>query len=473
MRRRRTEAAGGYNVWPVFTDALSGLVTVLVFLVTVFVIGETWLAREVSGRDDAIGELRVQLARLHAQLGLSERRAQVAETRAAEAEATIGDRELDLADLRAALAQAEATRLRLNVELERSRHALDDQQARQLQEREAATVQTRTLGEERAALLARAAAQAQALDASEDRRRTAEAGIAELNARLARLQTDLERLQQALALAEDQRRQDDEAHAAALAAGRRQAAAALAQAEAALAAGQQRAAAELDTERQAAAERLAALAAEKEQLERERLALAGQLDEQATALAATQTRLAERDATVTAQAERLDELDRQVRLRLVERVEQLSRYASEFFGRLRTLFEDDPDIRVVGDRFVFQSEVLFGSGEAALTEAGKPDLDKFAGVYRQLSGRLPEDLPVIIEIIGHTDRAPIRASRFRSNWELSTARAQAVVDYLIRQGIPPQRLAAVGMGEFHPVDSAETPEAYRRNRRIELKITSR
>ncbi|HNM44583.1 OmpA family protein, partial [Plasticicumulans sp.] len=230
---------------------------------------------------------------------------------------------------------------------------------------------------------------------------------------------------------------------------------------------------ELDTERQAAAERLAALAAEKEQLERERLALAGQLDEQATALAATQTKLAERDATVTEQAERLDELDRQVRLRLVERVEQLSRYASEFFGRLRTLFEDDPDIRVVGDRFVFQSEVLFGSGEAALSEAGKPDLDKFAGVYRQLSGRLPEDLPVIIEIIGHTDREPIRASRFRSNWELSTARAQAVVDYLIRQGIPPQRLAAVGMGEFHPVDPADTPEAFRRNRRIELKITSR
>ncbi|HMW41372.1 MAG TPA: OmpA family protein, partial [Plasticicumulans sp.] len=241
------------------------------------------------------------------------------------------------------------------------------------------------------------------------------------------------------------------------------------QAAAALGVEHQRAA----VEREAAAAQLAALEAEKARLERERAALAGRLDEQATALAATQTKLAERDATVTEQAERLDELDRQVRLRLVERVEQLSRYASEFFGRLRTLFEDDPDIRVVGDRFVFQSEVLFGSGEAALSEAGKPDLDKFAGVYRQLSGRLPEDLPVIIEIIGHTDREPIRASRFRSNWELSTARAQAVVDYLIRQGIPPQRLAAVGMGEFHPVDPADTPEAFRRNRRIELKITSR
>lgn len=473
MRRRRTEAAGGYNVWPVFTDALSGLVTVLVFLVTVFVIGETWLAREVSGRDDAIGELRVQIARLQTQLGLSERRAQVAETRAAEADATIGERELDLADLRAALAQADATRLRLGAELERSRHALDEQKARQLQAQDEADRQARALGGERDALLARAAAQAQALDAGERQRLAAEAGIAGLNLRLSRLQGDLERLQQALALAEDQRRQDAEAHAAALATERRQAAATLAeahtQAAAALGVEHQRAA----VEREAAAAQLAALEAEKARLERERAALAGRLDEQATALAATQTKLAERDATVTEQAERLDELDRQVRLRLVERVEQLSRYASEFFGRLRTLFEDDPDIRVVGDRFVFQSEVLFGSGEAALSEAGKPDLDKFAGVYRQLSGRLPEDLPVIIEIIGHTDREPIRASRFRSNWELSTARAQAVVDYLIRQGIPPQRLAAVGMGEFHPVDPADTPEAFRRNRRIELKITSR
>jgi len=159
--------------------------------------------------------------------------------------------------------------------------------------------------------------------------------------------------------------------------------------------------------------------------------------------------------------------------KLLERVEELEKYASDFFGRLREVFANNPDIKVVGDRFVFQSEVLFASGDATLSESGSGDLDKFAMVYQQLAARLPPDLPVINEVQGHTDRAPIRSGRFPSNWELSTARAQQVVNYLIQQGIPPQRLAAVGMGEYHPLDPADTPEAYRRNRRIELKITSR
>ena len=170
---------------------------------------------------------------------------------------------------------------------------------------------------------------------------------------------------------------------------------------------------------------------------------------------------------------RIEALDSALKKKLLERVEELEKYASDFFGRLREVFANNPDIKVVGDRFVFQSEVLFASGEATLSSSGSGDLDKFAMVYQQLAARLPPDLPVIIEVQGHTDRAPIRGGRFPSNWELSTARAQQVVNYLIQQGIPPERLAAVGMGEYHPLDPADNPEAYRRNRRIELKITSR
>ena len=201
--------------------------------------------------------------------------------------------------------------------------------------------------------------------------------------------------------------------------------------------------------------------------------LTAELERLNRALAAHQQDLAQRDAVIVEQKGRIEALDSALKKKLLERVEELEKYASDFFGRLREVFANNPDIKVVGDRFVFQSEVLFASGDATLSESGSGDLDKFAMVYQQLATRLPPDLPVIIEVQGHTDRAPIRSGRFPSNWELSTARAQQVVNYLIQQGIPPQRLAAVGMGEYHPLDPADTPEAYRRNRRIELKITSR
>lgn len=206
-----------------------------------------------------------------------------------------------------------------------------------------------------------------------------------------------------------------------------------------------------------------------EELEQLKLALSGSEKQ----LAVANTELAQRDTLIGEQQERLEAMDRLIKRRLLERVEELEKYASDFFGRLREVFAGNPDIKVVGDRFVFQSEVLFGSGEAMLSQAGKADLDKFVKVYSQVAEDLPKDLPVIIEVQGHTDRMPIHTPRFRSNWELSTQRALDVVNYLIEQGIPPRHLAAVGMGEYHPLDPAVTAEAYRRNRRIELKITSR
>ncbi len=165
-------------------------------------------------------------------------------------------------------------------------------------------------------------------------------------------------------------------------------------------------------------------------------------------------------------------MDRLIKRRLVERVEELEKYSSEFFGRLREIFSDNADIKIVGDRFIFQSEVLFPSGRARLRPGGERSLDKFVQVYRQLAGRLPPDLPVLIEVQGYTDRVPINTARFANNRELSVARAMGVLDHLVTQGIPPERLAAVGMGEFHPIDERDTAEAYHRNRRIELKITA-
>ena len=158
---------------------------------------------------------------------------------------------------------------------------------------------------------------------------------------------------------------------------------------------------------------------------------------------------------------------------LAQRVQELSRFRSEFFGRLRAILGDRPDIRVVGDRFVFQSEVFFDPGQAILQPGGRAELDKLAAALIELDKQIPKDIAWVLRVDGHTDVRPIASSQFPSNWELSAARAISVVQYLITKGISPQRLVAAGFGEFQPLDPGTGDEAYRRNRRIELKLTER
>jgi chemotaxis protein MotB len=159
---------------------------------------------------------------------------------------------------------------------------------------------------------------------------------------------------------------------------------------------------------------------------------------------------------------RIADLGQRLNVALAQRVQELSRYRSEFFGRLRAILANRPEIRVVGDRFVFQSEVFFDAGLATLRPEGRAELDKLA-----------KEIPWVLRVDGHTDIRPIQSPQFPSNWELSAARAISVVQYLISKGVPPQRLVAAGFGEFQPLDTAQNDEAYRRNRRIELKLTER
>lgn len=338
MGRRRRPQAAGFDIWPAFTDALGGLVVVLVFLITLFVASEVLVGREMLSRDTAIGQLQEIIEHL---------------------EALAGD------------AEAEAVRLREEI----------------------VGLQGRL--RERSSKLTEAQEAYRALE------RAREGEVAELTLRAESLTTELERLRRALA-------------------GR-------------------------ETE----------------------------LTEAGQELQRYQAQTVDLNARIAEQAGQIEAMDALIKRRLLDRVEELERYASDFFGRLREVFADNPNIKVEGDRFVFQSEVLFPSGEAVLSPQGREGLDKFVEVYRQVADQLPPDLPVIIQVQGHTDRLPIRTARFASNWELSTARALDVVQYLIDQGIPPQRLAAVGMGEYHPISEGEGPESLRRNRRIELKITSR
>ncbi len=173
------------------------------------------------------------------------------------------------------------------------------------------------------------------------------------------------------------------------------------------------------------------------------------------------------------QSAELEALGKRLNIILAQRVNLLEQYRSEFFGRLREILGDSPYVRVEGDRFVLQAELLFESGSADLGQEGKRHLIQIAGILHQLSKKIPDDLNWILRIDGHTDRVPIHTPLFPSNWELSTARAVAVVRFLGNNGIPENRMAATGFSKYHPIDTAETLEAYQKNRRIEMKLTAR
>ncbi len=168
------------------------------------------------------------------------------------------------------------------------------------------------------------------------------------------------------------------------------------------------------------------------------------------------------------------DLGQRLNVALAQRVQELTRYRSDFFGKLREILGNRPDIRVVGDRFVFQSELFFDSGTAALRPQGTAELDKVASAVLDLQKQIPSEINWVLRVDGHTDTRQLSAaSQFKTNWELSAARAISVVQYLISKGVPPQRLVAAGFGEFQPIDPGTTEEAFSHNRRIELKLTER
>jgi chemotaxis protein MotB len=170
---------------------------------------------------------------------------------------------------------------------------------------------------------------------------------------------------------------------------------------------------------------------------------------------------------------RLADLGARLNLALAQRVQELTRYRSDFFGRLRNVLAARQEFRVVGDRFVIQSEILFEAGQANLNPAGLPELDKLAVALKEVSAEIPSDIAWVLRVDGHTDKRPIQSPQFPSNWELSVARSIAVVRYLATKGIPENRLLAAGFGEFQPIEAGEGEEIFRRNRRIELKLTER
>jgi len=194
-------------------------------------------------------------------------------------------------------------------------------------------------------------------------------------------------------------------------------------------------------------------------------ALRDQLASLATALGVSEKKNKDSD-------ERISELGQRLNVALAQHVQELSSYRSDFFGKLREVLGNRPDIRIVGDRFVLQSEIFFDTGRADLKPEGRAELDKVAAAIAELESQIPAEIPWILRVDGHTDVRPI-IGQFKSNWDLSAERAISVVQYMVAKGVKPSRLVAAGFGEFQPIDTGTTEDAFRRNRRIEFKLTER
>lgn len=209
-----------------------------------------------------------------------------------------------------------------------------------------------------------------------------------------------------------------------------------------------------------------AATAQVELLNRQMAAIREQLGKLEEALGIANKDLSGKDAKIA-------DLGRQLNIALANRVGELERYRSEFFGKLREALGERSDVQIVGDRFIVPTDILFESASAELGAAAQGRLDSLAATVREVSAEIPSSIDWVLRIDGHTDRRPIHTERFPSNWELSTARAVAIVKYLVVQGIPAHRLSANGFGQFQPIDTADSAEAYARNRRIELQLTNR
>ena len=399
------------NIWPGFVDSLATLLMVIIFLLMIFVVAQFYLSKALTGRDEALERLNQEVAELADLLDL-ERRTNI--------------------DLRSNLAQ-------LSSELQSTLKDRDDFAADLTQLRGArdALVATLESMQKRSEKLesARSLLQVQ-LDESNATVETNKETIDTQLKQLVELQQDIS----AMKVLRDELERDLKTM--------------MRRVEASDSA--------LTSEREISA----AAKAQVNLLNRQIAALREQMQILNTALEASEARDKEQKAQIS-------DLGKRLNVALAGKVQELARYRSEFFGRLRDVLGDRPDIQIVGDRFIFQSEVLFESGSAEIGPDGKPQLEQLARTLMEISNKIPEDIAWILRIDGHTDRLPIRNERFHSNWELSTARAISVVKFLMRHGIPATRLAATGFGEFQPIDARIDEIAFRRNRRIELKFTER
>jgi chemotaxis protein MotB len=475
------------NAWPGYVDALATMLMVIIFVLLVFVLAQAFLSVALSGRDRALDRLGRQMAEISDLLSLER-------GRTSELQLSIAGLNRDLTDARAKsdslgqqLTGAARDQVRITAERDALRTERDrlfarladaDLQSRSAQSRnEALQLQLAEIGKrgdaasQASATNAAQAAQnlaqfnvtaAQLADAKrqlastqsliEDMKRaadatdkTVQADRATIAAKLSDIARMSDQLRALTALRDELERQAQDAASRATTEADRARATAL----------------QLNDEKRLGESARAQVALLNQQLDQLRLQMAGV----AKALDASEATAKDKDTQIANLGSRLNAA-------LAQKVEELQRYRSDFFGRLREVLANRPGITVVGDRFVFQSEVLFPVGSADLTQAGTDQMRALAGTLKDLARQIPPDVNWLLRVDGHADRQPT-TGRFASNWELSANRAITVVKLLVAEGIPANRLAATGFGENQPLDNGDTPESYAKNRRIELRLTDR
>lgn len=434
MRSRR--AAGSFQeslkVWPGFTDIMVGLLLVFVFAVTLFTMTETILSRVLSTKDIELQRLHTEISdksqeldRLSKEISRLEQLFQSQVDAAAKLEEQLASREKEL---ELALGQVKA-----GSELLVAR---DEQLSTQRKELQSALEGIK----DKTALL-------------QDR----EQRIWEMGLKLSQTDQDLTKTKAELS-DKDKSLLDLRARLEAL--------------NSRVASLTEKIAGYVDE-----VNRLNRLLAESKETETTEKTKASSLQKEIVSLQSKLEEISGKLARTEVEAEKKFRLSQLVDLpgqkdQEIHNLRKLAKYRSEFLAKLEQVFAGVPDIKVQGDRFVFQSEILFASGRAEINESGKKELDKFSSIYKEMVPKIPKGIDPIILVQGHTDIDPVKTTRYRSNWELSADRAMHVVRYLIEKGIPATRLGAAALGEFHPAEKGDSPSAKRMNRRIEIKITS-
>lgn len=438
-RSVRSNTANNANIWPGFVDALATLLLVIIFLLVVFVLAQVLLSQAITGKDEALERLNRQVTELAELLSL-ERQANA-------------DLRLNITQISASLQESVAARDKLNERLsamtaraENAEDALaraqsaivgkDELIERHLLQIESLRRDIASLRKVRDELESKVAALAGSLREREaeigtlrDRSKELEARLAEAEERTVLAQKQIEEREVQISELLDLYTRLEEDYKA---------------------------------ERELSSEQKSRIGLLNQQI----LALRKELQQLNAALDAAEAKEKESKAVIA-------DLGRRLNRALAGKVEELSRYRSEFFGRLRELLGQRKGIQIVGDRFVFQSEVLFASGSAYLGENGQEQMQQLADTLLDIARDIPPDINWILRVDGHTDRLPINTPQFPSNWELSAARAISVVKFLIAQGVPAERLAATGFAQHQPLDDRDDEIGLRRNRRIELKLTQR
>jgi len=398
------------NIWPGFVDALATLLMVMMFLLLIFVLAQFFLGQALSGRDQALENLRGQVSELADLLSLERKANQDVRQNLANKE--------EITSLMSSLAEA-------------------DNQITDLRS-ETAGLKDDLAGAEE--MIAKMSSDAETMRTS---LAAAEEKLREQLAELSGLNRDIAALQ---ALKSELEGQISEL------------------------------AGKLETKDEELSGSKKALLEEKELSKSARAEIA-LLNQQTAALreqmAQIQAALEASEKLSTEQKVQIVSLGKRLNAALASKVQELSRYRSEFFGRLRDLMGGRQGVRIVGDRFVFQSEILFEKGSADLEDQGKSQLNQLALTLLEIAVEIPGEIDWVLRIDGHTDNDPISTARFPSNWELSTARAISVLKHLVEAGLPANRLVAAGFGEFHPLDLRDDEFGKRRNRRIEMKLTQR